>query len=254
MHLSRGIFVSTLGLLKLPSSGTTTVHAQVNSVPLSFQQSRNVYFNAGFPRTQQRTRRSWLLPEMNTWKLRRRKRRQSGQRLRKRLADQGNNQTDTPILFQGEREKGKWQNFSKKAFGKKGFVKKSIFKSPEEADGKVGNRVIKPVKNPKTRFSLSTCCICFHSWYVHCSHLGGRGHDGHRREGDDRVQHCAQVSQGSMINLKLGEGGVQTNCGAFVSDQLQYMTRSVLNRIPNLVTISLISLKPQSDHRDQRMI
>ena len=29
MQLSRGIFVSTLGLLKLPSSGTTTVHAQV---------------------------------------------------------------------------------------------------------------------------------------------------------------------------------------------------------------------------------
>ena len=29
MKLSRGIFVSTLGLLKLPSSGTTTVHAQV---------------------------------------------------------------------------------------------------------------------------------------------------------------------------------------------------------------------------------
>ena len=40
-------------------------------------------------------------------------------------------------FFQGEKEKGKWQNFSKKAFGKKGFVKKSIFKSPEEADGKV---------------------------------------------------------------------------------------------------------------------
>ena len=41
------------------------------------------------------------------------------------------------LPFQGEKEKGKWQNFSKKAFGKKGFVKKSIFKSPEEADGKV---------------------------------------------------------------------------------------------------------------------
>ena len=41
------------------------------------------------------------------------------------------------FFSQGEREKGKWQNFSKKAFGKKGFVKKSIFKSPEEADGKV---------------------------------------------------------------------------------------------------------------------
>ena len=43
------------------------------------------------------------------------------------------------IALQGEKEKGKWQNFSKKAFGKKGFVKKSIFKTPEEAAGKVGN-------------------------------------------------------------------------------------------------------------------
>ena len=68
------------------------------------------------------------------------------------MADQGNNQTDTPILFQGEREKGKWQNFSKKAFGKKGFVKKSIFKSPEEADGKVGDHVRKPVKIQKLDF------------------------------------------------------------------------------------------------------
>jgi hypothetical protein len=29
-----------------------------------------------------------------------------------------------------EGEKNKWQNFSNKAFGKKGFVKKSIFKTP----------------------------------------------------------------------------------------------------------------------------
>ena len=43
------------------------------------------------------------------------------------------------IALQGEKEKGKWQNFSKKAFGKKGFVKKSIFKTPEEAAGKVRN-------------------------------------------------------------------------------------------------------------------
>ena len=34
--LFRGIFVSTLGLLKLPSSGTTTVHAQVT---MDFPQS-----------------------------------------------------------------------------------------------------------------------------------------------------------------------------------------------------------------------
>lgn len=37
-----------------------------------------------------------------------------------------------------EDEKSKWQNFSTKAFGKKGFVKKSIFKTPENAQGRVG--------------------------------------------------------------------------------------------------------------------
>eukprot|EP00088_Acartia_fossae_P015285 TRINITY_DN1834_c0_g1_i5.p1 TRINITY_DN1834_c0_g1~~TRINITY_DN1834_c0_g1_i5.p1 ORF type:complete len:279 (-),score=85.16 TRINITY_DN1834_c0_g1_i5:704-1477(-) len=37
-----------------------------------------------------------------------------------------------------EKEKKQWQNFSSKAFGKKGFVKKSIFKTPESSDGKVG--------------------------------------------------------------------------------------------------------------------
>ena len=37
-----------------------------------------------------------------------------------------------------ETEKNKWQNFSNKAFGKKGFVKKSIFKTPENASGRVG--------------------------------------------------------------------------------------------------------------------
>ncbi len=36
-----------------------------------------------------------------------------------------------------EKEKKQWQNFSSKAFGKKGFVKKSIFKTPESSDGKV---------------------------------------------------------------------------------------------------------------------
>ncbi len=35
-------------------------------------------------------------------------------------------------------QKNKWQNFSNKAFGKKGFVKKSIFKTPENASGRVG--------------------------------------------------------------------------------------------------------------------
>jgi survival-of-motor-neuron-related-splicing factor 30 len=37
-----------------------------------------------------------------------------------------------------EKEKSKWQNFSTKAFGKKGFVKKSIFKTPENPTGRVG--------------------------------------------------------------------------------------------------------------------
>merc|ERR1712223_2156877 len=80
----RGIFVSSLGLLKLPSSGTTTVHAQ-NSVKNKKKKAK------------------WA-----------------------------------EIEKEGEKEKGKWQNFSKKAFGKKGFVKKSIFKTPEQAAGKVG--------------------------------------------------------------------------------------------------------------------
>ena len=37
-----------------------------------------------------------------------------------------------------EDEKSKWKNFSNKAFGKKGFVRKSIFKTPENASGRVG--------------------------------------------------------------------------------------------------------------------
>jgi len=37
-----------------------------------------------------------------------------------------------------EKEKKQWQTFANKAFGKKGFVKKSIFKTPESSDGKVG--------------------------------------------------------------------------------------------------------------------
>ena len=49
--------------------------------------------------------------------------------------------------------------------------------------------------------------------YIICSHSGGCGHDGHRREGDDGVQHCAQVPQGSMINLSREEacGGEGVN-------------------------------------------
>lgn len=37
-----------------------------------------------------------------------------------------------------EVEKNKWKSFSSKAFGKKGFVKKSIFKTPENQSGRVG--------------------------------------------------------------------------------------------------------------------
>lgn len=37
-----------------------------------------------------------------------------------------------------EKEKKQWQSFANKAFGKRGFVKKSIFKTPESSDGKVG--------------------------------------------------------------------------------------------------------------------
>jgi len=96
----RGIFVSTLGLLKLPSSGTTTVHAQ-NSVKnkKELAASRNEYLKA----KKEKKKAKWA-----------------------------------EIEKEGEKEKGKWQSFSKKAFGKKGFVKKSIFKTPEQAAGKVG--------------------------------------------------------------------------------------------------------------------
>ena len=41
------------------------------------------------------------------------------------------------IEKEGEKEKHKWEKFSSKAFGKKGFVKKSIFKTPEAVEGKV---------------------------------------------------------------------------------------------------------------------
>merc|ERR1712240_128744 len=77
----RGIFVSTLGLLKLPSSGTTTVHAQ-NSVKnkKELAASRNEYLKA------KKEKKKWA-----------------------------------EIEKEGEKEKGKWQNFSKKAFGRKGF-------------------------------------------------------------------------------------------------------------------------------------
>jgi len=113
----RGIFVSTLGLLKLPSSGTTTVHAQVKP---------GLYFtyNDANPSPQNSTKNKKELAAGRNEYLKAKK-----EKKKAKWAE---------IEKEGEKEKGKWQHFSKKAFGKKGFVKKSIFKSPEEADGKVG--------------------------------------------------------------------------------------------------------------------
>merc|ERR1712228_1045091 len=78
----RGIFVSTLGLLKLPSSGTTTVHAQ-NSTKnkKELAASRNEYLKA----KKEKKKAKWA-----------------------------------EIEKEGEKEKGKWQNFSKEADGKVG--------------------------------------------------------------------------------------------------------------------------------------
>merc|ERR1719410_2937572 len=79
----KGTFVTSLGLLKLPSSGTTTVHAT-----------------------------------------------SSAKNKKELLAHQKEQKK--------EKKKNKWSAFSAKAFGKKGFVKKSIFKPPESCDGRVG--------------------------------------------------------------------------------------------------------------------
>ena len=57
------------------------------------------------PRTQRRTRRNWQLAEMNTWKPRRRKRRQSGRRLRRRLAYHKNHSTEHNFYLSFSRER-----------------------------------------------------------------------------------------------------------------------------------------------------
>merc|ERR1711970_1395461 len=81
----KGSYVTTLGLLRLPSSGTTTVHATGSA------------------------------------------------KNKKELANY-----QRELKKEKKKEKNKWTSFSAKAFGKKGFVKKSIFKTPETAEGKVG--------------------------------------------------------------------------------------------------------------------
>ena len=104
------------------------------------------------------------------------------------------------FLFQGEKEKGKWQNFSKKAFGKKGFVKKSIFKTPEQAAGKA---------------SSSKSTFLFAHYFPFS---GGSGHDGYRRKGDDRVQRRTQVQKGPMMPVvRVGWGSGTNLCCIFVS-------------------------------------
>lgn len=92
--------MTSLGLLKLPSSGTTTVHA-TNST---------------------KNKRELLAHQKEQKKEKKKKHLEN----RKALEEER------------EKEKGKWTAFSAKAFGKKGFVKKSIFKTPESAEGKVG--------------------------------------------------------------------------------------------------------------------
>lgn len=96
----RGIFVTTLGLLKLPASGTTTVHATSSAKnKKEIAASRNEYLK------EKKAKKKAKWEEMER---------------------------------EGEKEKKKWSAFSAKAFGKKGFVKKSIFKTPEAVEGKVG--------------------------------------------------------------------------------------------------------------------
>jgi len=57
---------------------------------------------------------------------------------------------------EGEKGKNKWQNFSNKAFGKKGFVKKSIFKTPENAKGRVGIGTCGAGGKDMTEFDIRT--------------------------------------------------------------------------------------------------
>ena len=96
----KGTFVTSLGLLKLPSSGTTTVHA-----------------------TNSAKNRKELLQHQKD---------QKKEKKKKHLENM------KAMEAEREKEKNKWAAFSSKAFGKKGFVKKSIFKTPESCDGRVG--------------------------------------------------------------------------------------------------------------------
>jgi len=96
----KGTFVTSLGLLKLPSSGTTTVH-DVNS-------SKNRKELLAHQKEQKKEKKKKHLENLKA------------------------------LEAEREKEKNKWASFSNKAFGKKGFVKKSIFKTPETGDGRVG--------------------------------------------------------------------------------------------------------------------
>jgi len=94
----KGLFVTSLGLLKLPESGPTTVH------------------HVG------KNKREILAKNKEYLKEKKRKKQE-------KMAE---------MEAAREKEKSKWQGFSTKAFGKKGFVKKSIFKTPENNSGRVG--------------------------------------------------------------------------------------------------------------------
>merc|ERR1712106_90320 len=96
----KGIHVSTLGLLRLPSKGTTTVHAAAST--------------------------------KNKKQLENARREAQKEKKKKKLESMKEHEAER------EKEKTKWTSFSAKAFGKKGFVKKSIFKTPETTEGKVG--------------------------------------------------------------------------------------------------------------------
>lgn len=94
----KGSFTSTLSKLKMPRSGNTTVHA-VKTSKRELEIKRKEYLKE--------------------------KKRKKQEKMK-------------DLVESKEKEKGKWLNFSHKAFGKRGFVKKSIFKTPESSDGKVG--------------------------------------------------------------------------------------------------------------------
>jgi len=94
----KGLFVTSLGLLKLPESGPTTVH--------------------------------------HVGKNKREKQKQDKEYLKEKKRKKQEKMAEMEAAR--EKEKSKWQGFSSKAFGKKGFVKKSIFKTPENDHGRVG--------------------------------------------------------------------------------------------------------------------